>query len=88
MRERLNDATLVELEPFTGRTNQLRIHAAYFGHPIIGDEIYGNAERDEAPRLCLHAWRLAFHHPATGEWVEFVAPLPEAFAQLVAARRG
>jgi 23S rRNA pseudouridine1911/1915/1917 synthase len=88
VRERLNDATLVEFEPVTGRTNQLRIHAAYFGHPIIGDEIYGNAEKDEASRLCLHAWRLAFHHPATGERVEFVAPLPEAFAQLVAARRG
>jgi len=88
VRERLDDATLVEFEPVTGRTNQLRIHAAYFGHPIIGDEIYGHVEKDEASRLCLHAWRLAFHHPATGEWVEFVAPLPEAFAQLVAARRG
>jgi 23S rRNA pseudouridine1911/1915/1917 synthase len=88
VRERLNNATLVELEPVTGRTNQLRIHAAYFGHPIIGDEIYGDAERCDASRLCLHAWRLAFHHPATGEWVEFIAPVPEAFAQLVAARRG
>jgi 23S rRNA pseudouridine1911/1915/1917 synthase len=87
VRERLNGATLVELEPVTGRTNQLRIHAAYFGHPILGDEIYGNAETKVGSRLCLHAQRLAFHHPATGEWVEFVAPLPEAFAQLLAARR-
>ena len=88
VRERLRGATLLELEPVTGRTNQLRIHAAYFGHPIIGDEIYGNAESSDATRLCLHAWRLAFHHPATGDWVEFIAPVPEEFARLVAARRG
>ncbi|MFL6212923.1 MAG: RluA family pseudouridine synthase [Blastocatellia bacterium] len=116
VRERLHEATLLELEPVTGRTNQLRIHAAYFGHPIIGDEIYGDVEatdattwrhgdtaKDEettrgrvaaplfrvaASRLCLHAWRLAFHHPATGEWMGFVAPLPEEFAHLVAAQRG
>ena len=87
VRERLSEATLLELEPVTGRTNQLRIHAAYFGHPIIGDETYGDARSGEASRLCLHAWRLAFHHPATGEWREFVAPLPEDFTRLVAARR-
>jgi 23S rRNA pseudouridine1911/1915/1917 synthase len=88
VRERLADATLLELEPVTGRTNQLRIHAAYFGHSIIGDEMYGDAEGGQASRLGLHAWRLAFHHPATGEWTEFVAPLPDDFARLVAARRG
>ncbi|HKP10958.1 MAG TPA: RluA family pseudouridine synthase [Blastocatellia bacterium] len=89
VRERLREATLLELTPVTGRTNQLRIHAAYFGHAIIGDEIYGDAGREDAvTRLCLHAWRLAFHHPATGEWLEFAAPLPDAFARLVAARRG
>ena len=89
VRERLRGATLLELEPVTGRTNQLRIHAAYFGHAIIGDDIYGDAEgrRGDAARLCLHAWRLAFHHPATGEWVEFSAPPPDDFARLVAARR-
>ncbi|HYP25872.1 MAG TPA: RluA family pseudouridine synthase [Blastocatellia bacterium] len=65
-------ATLVELEPVTGRTNQLRIHMAHAGHPIIGDGMYG----EPGPRLCLHAWRLAFHHPAGGGWVEFTSPLP------------
>jgi len=84
VRERFAEATLLELEPVTGRTNQLRIHAAYFGHPIIGDELYG---RESAIRLCLHAWRLAFHHPVSGEWREFVAPLPEDFAGLIAALR-
>lgn len=97
VRERLADATLLELEPVTGRTNQLRIHAAYFGHAIIGDELYGDAgtlphdtarrRGGDATRLCLHAWRLAFHHPATGEWMEFIAPLPDDFARLVEARR-
>ncbi len=86
VRERLRGVTLLELEPVTGRTNQLRIHAAYFGHAIIGDDLYGKA--DDATRLCLHAWRLAFHHPATGEWVEYSAPPPDDFARLVAERRG
>ncbi|HJQ23231.1 MAG TPA: RluA family pseudouridine synthase [Blastocatellia bacterium] len=91
VRERFAEATLLELEPVTGRTNQLRIHAAYFGYPIIGDELYGMADdrsRVAASRLCLHAWRLAFHHPASGEWREFVAPLPEDFARLLDQLRG
>jgi 23S rRNA pseudouridine1911/1915/1917 synthase len=99
VRERLPQSTLLELEPVTGRTNQLRIHAAYFGHAIIGDEMYGDARAAGeaataqiaspavASRLCLHAWRLAFHHPATGEWLEFAAPLPADFAQMIEARR-
>ncbi|MBD0327533.1 MAG: RluA family pseudouridine synthase, partial [Pyrinomonadaceae bacterium] len=69
-----NKWTLVELEPVTGRTNQLRIHCAHVGHPIIGDEWYGAASAGE--RLCLHAARLAFHHPSGGRWMEFESPLP------------
>ena len=71
--ERRGDITTVELEPVTGRTNQLRIHCAWAGHPILGDLLYSNAR---AGRLCLHASELAFHHPAGGEWVEFHSPLP------------
>jgi len=75
--DRRPHATLVELEPVTGRTNQLRIHCAHAGHPIIGDDLYGRGqERGDSTRLCLHAWRLAFHHPAGGEWLEFTSPLP------------
>ena len=91
VRERLAGASLLEMEPVTGRTNQLRIHAAYFGHAIIGDWLYGDAGasgQGGASRLCLHAWRLAFHHPTTGVWVEFVAPLPDDFARLIDERRG
>jgi 23S rRNA-/tRNA-specific pseudouridylate synthase len=87
--ERFDRATLVELEPVTGRTNQLRIHCCYYGHPIIGDELYEGVVSGQwsAPlsidhyssRLCLHAYRLAFHHPATGDWKEFTSPLPIDF---------
>ncbi len=96
VRERLAAATLVELEPVTGRTNQLRIHCAHAGHPILGDALYcglriadcgiseienlDNASQFEsAIRLCLHASRLAFHHPASNEQMEFTSPLPEDF---------
>jgi 23S rRNA pseudouridine1911/1915/1917 synthase len=72
-------ATLVELEPVTGRTNQLRIHCAHAGHPIVGDAWYGGRS---APRLCLHASRLAFNHPEGGARVEFESPLPAEIAAL------
>jgi 23S rRNA pseudouridine1911/1915/1917 synthase len=66
--ERYDETTLVELEPVTGRTNQLRIHCEMIGHPIIGDVKRGGREFD---RLCLHAWRLALKHPTSGELLEF-----------------
>jgi 23S rRNA pseudouridine1911/1915/1917 synthase len=65
--------TLVELEPVTGRTNQLRIHCAHAGHPVAGDEWYGS---DGRQRLCLHAARLAFRHPFDNRPAEFTSPLP------------
>jgi 23S rRNA pseudouridine1911/1915/1917 synthase len=73
--------TLVELEPVTGRTNQLRIHCADAGHAIVGDRLYGG---EEHARLCLHAARLAFRHPATNVWAEFSSePPPEILSALV-----
>lgn len=71
--ERYADKTLLELEPVTGRTNQLRIHCAHTGHPIVGDEWYGGREFS---RLCLHAAKLAFFHP-NGGWLEFETNQPE-----------
>lgn len=65
--------TLVELEPVTGRTNQLRIHCAHVGHPIVGDEWYAPPG---GPRLCLHAARLGFRHPADNRPLRFDSPLP------------
>ncbi len=79
-------ATLVELEPLTGRTNQLRIHCAHAGHAIVGDEWYDEASMDAArgavSRLCLHAAGLAFNHPTGGRWLEFVSPLPAEIANV------
>ena len=75
--ERHGRRSLVELEPLTGRTNQLRIHCAHAGHAIVGDTLYGG---EPHARLCLHAARLAFHHPATNERLEFSSPLPPEVA--------
>ncbi len=71
--ERGSRRTLVGLEPLTGRTNQLRIHCAHVGHAIVGDVLYAG---EPHTRLCLHAARLAFRHPASNEWVEFASETP------------
>lgn len=71
--ERFADATLLELEPVTGRTNQLRLHCAHIGHPILGDDKYGGREFS---RLCLHAYKLSFWHPKGSERLEFETELP------------
>jgi 23S rRNA pseudouridine1911/1915/1917 synthase len=68
---------LVEVELETGRKHQIRVHLAGLGCPVVGDAGYG-ARTDPAGRLGLHAWRLAFHHPATGQRVELESPLPDA----------
>lgn len=76
------DCTLVEALPDTGRTHQIRVHAAHAGHPVAGDERYGEKERNRAlraaglRRLALHAAGIAFAHPKTGEALAFTAPLP------------
>lgn len=72
---------LVEFTIETGRTHQIRVHAAYLGHPIAGDDLYGDRERDRrmaSPprRPLLHAARLAFPHPVTGETVVATADPP------------
>jgi tRNA pseudouridine32 synthase/23S rRNA pseudouridine746 synthase len=62
------DSSRLALRPHTGRTHQLRVHLAAIGHPILGDALYaGDAARDRAPRLLLHARALQLAHPATGE---------------------
>lgn len=70
------NSTLLELEPVTGRTNQLRIHCAHIGHPIVGDIRRGGRE---FVRLCLHANRIAFRHPLLKEQMEFSSEIPECF---------
>lgn len=73
VRKRSDSATLVELEPITGRTNQLRIHCAAVGHPIVGDIARGGPPYS---RLCLHAYSLGFRHPGTGIPLKFAIESP------------
>lgn len=74
--ERREDSTLLELVPITGRTNQLRLHLAHIGHPIIGDNLYGG--RDYT-RLCLHAAKLSFWHPNGSVRHSFETGIPDDF---------
>jgi 23S rRNA pseudouridine955/2504/2580 synthase len=84
-----SDSTLVEALPKTGRTHQIRVHAASLGHPIIGDDRYG---RDDInlkfkgrgyKRMFLHAEKLKFQHPVTGEQLTILAPLPQQLNDLL-----
>ena len=73
-----SDTTRVALEPLTGRSHQLRVHLLALGHPIVGDALYGPEPNAAAApsRLMLHAAELAFAHPADGQPVRFVSPVP------------
>lgn len=83
------EATLVHAAPKTGRTHQIRVHAAWLGHPIIGDDRYGENEVNKTfkkrgyKRLFLHAEQLQFAHPASGAPLHFTAPLPEDLQDLL-----
>lgn len=73
--------SLLEISPETGRSHQIRLHLAHIGCPVVGDLLYGPADRP-APRLCLHAQRLTLPHPTTHEPITFTAPLPAFFERL------
>ena len=83
--ERLGEFTLLECRLKTGRTHQIRVHMASIGHPLLGDTVYG--AKKPVPGLagqCLHARRLSFIHPRTGERVTVECPLPDYFTQVLA----
>jgi tRNA pseudouridine32 synthase/23S rRNA pseudouridine746 synthase len=77
--EGVQGTSLMDLEPLTGRSHQLRVHLASMGCPIMGDRLYGVPPWNEACPLALHATRLAFDHPMTGEPVVFQAPPPMSY---------
>jgi 23S rRNA pseudouridine1911/1915/1917 synthase len=84
LREKLAGASELEFTLETGRTHQIRVHMAGLGYPIVNDPVYGKVEpRVDLPGQALHAWRLAFAHPVTGEPLAFEAPPPHEY---VAAR--
>lgn len=87
--KRFVDCTLVHASPKTGRTHQIRVHAAWLGHPIVGDDRYGEDEFNKRfrqkgyKRLFLHAEELRFKHPVSGEEMHFTAPLPQELQELL-----
>ena len=89
--ERLNQATFVEAQLFTGRTHQIRVHFQHLGFPVAGDSTYGPRQTKKleelteykAPRVLLHAHKLAFTHPRTGKIVNFKAPIPADMEEAV-----
>ena len=81
------DLSLVRLIPRTGRTHQLRLHMAYIGHPVAGDDVYGNGKPASLCGQCLHAKHIGFTHPITGEWLEFESELPEYFTKFLKSLR-
>ena len=79
--ERFGDYSLVELQLETGRTHQIRVHMAYIGHPVAGDEVYGPRKTLKGHGQFLHARTLGFTHPRTGEVLEFTAEAPVIFQE-------
>jgi 23S rRNA pseudouridine1911/1915/1917 synthase len=75
--------SLIELELDTGRTHQIRVHMAHLGHPLLGDDLYGG-NMDYIERQALHAFRLSFKHPMTGENLVITAPPPADFLRIIA----
>ena len=83
VRERFAAHTLLECELETGRTHQIRVHLASLGHALEGDPVYAGRGPRIFPRQALHAWKLAFAHPRSGERVRFESPLPADFRELL-----
>ncbi|MGE5790234.1 MAG: RluA family pseudouridine synthase [Syntrophaceae bacterium] len=92
--ERFGAFTLLEAKIETGRTHQIRVHLGALGHPVVGDSVYGGSKRvvestalravlKKLTRQALHAGRLSFTHPVTGEEMTFESPLPEDMAEVI-----
>ena len=82
--QELKGASVLELEPTSGRTHQIRVHLAHIGHPVAGDALYGRApsDRDLAPRQMLHASKLTFVSPS-GQQLTLTSPLPVDMQTLI-----
>lgn len=85
--ERFGDYTLLELKLETGRTHQIRVHMKFIEHPLVGDPMYGRSKGIKMNGQALHAAVLGFVHPATGEYQEFTAPIPQDMEDLLISLR-
>ena len=82
--ERKSGYTLCKFDLQTGRTHQIRVHAKYLNHPVVGDDVYGRKKREfNLEGQLLHAYKLQFTHPTSGERMEFTAPLPDYFVKVL-----
>ena len=82
--KRYDRYTLLEIKIATGRTHQIRVHMSYIGHPVVGDEVYSNGKNEfEVKGQMLHAWKLEFIHPITGEKINLEAPVPDYFKEIL-----
>ena len=82
--ERQGGYTLCRFDLQTGRTHQIRVHAKYLNHPVVGDDVYGRKKRQfNLEGQLLHAYRLELTHPTTGERIIFTAPLPDYFVAVL-----
>lgn len=88
VRERFNKFTLVDYELFTGRTHQIRVHSKHIGHPIVGDVAYGGSTKLYDKGQLLHAYKLTFNHPISGERMDFFADIPDYFEEILVKLRG
>src|SRR5436190_7548616 len=82
-----DEMSLVECKLHSGRTHQVRVHLQHLGHPVLGDKIYGKKHTAPFARQMLHAWKLGFQHPRTGEWKNLEATLPNDFEEAVKSLR-
>lgn len=81
---RNNGYTLCRFDLHTGRTHQIRVHAKYLNHPIVGDDVYGRKKREFGLNgQLLHAYKLEFNHPVSGQPMSFTAPLPDYFTAVL-----
>lgn len=86
--ERFPGYTHLRVRLETGRTHQIRVHMAYIGHPVAGDPVYGNGKPAWLEGQCLHAKKIGFVHPRTGEYMEFDSELPEYFQKFLKSIEG
>ncbi|MCL2109058.1 MAG: RluA family pseudouridine synthase [Oscillospiraceae bacterium] len=81
-------ASYMKIRLETGRTHQIRVHFAYIGHPVLGDDVYGNGKPKWLGGQCLHAIKVGFTHPRNAQYMEFESELPDYFVKLLGQLRG